>query len=407
MPDLYEPRIVVRIAPRNGHPVHVLNAQRVVSYDIDSAYKTPTDEARLEVYDQDASKLKGLIRQPIEIVVDGRQQFLGHIDTVNEGKTGSSVEIVARDYIADLVEDNVNPALKVSKDMSLGDAILAAFAPHGVTKVEGPAARRNIATGISVGNAAPQDFIPAKKLDEYKPKPGEGNFAYADRLAARHGSTIQPSSSRERVVLGLPDFDTDPVGRIVRKTDPVEARKNNVIGKPGCTRDWTNVPTVVIVSGKQGRSAEAKETLSFTLTLKEYAPNVLDDLTSEISDTILYERPAPGTPGSKFPVDTKPHFYRLLFHQDEQARNLEQLERVARRLMAERVRETLTYSAALRGHKDPQTGATYSVDTTMDVDDDVCRLHERLWVAQRTLSYKRGQGAQTKLVLWRLNTFSL
>lgn len=405
MADLYRPSILLRLAPRQGAAVHTLDERRIISYSIDSGYLTATDGFRITVFDENPDNLRGLERQPVEIVIDGRQQVVGQVDTTEVGDKGGAVTITGRDYLSELVEDRVNPAIRVSKGMSVEDAILTACAPQGITQIVGAAARRNILTGTSVGNAAPPRDFKQAKLDDYKANAGEGLMAYISRIAMRHGETVQPSSRRDRIVLGHPDFGQAPGATIVRRRNPVAARSNNVIGNPKCPRDWSSVPTVVVVTGKQGLASRGKTQLSSTLKLRDFAPNALKDLSPEVQDSIIDEIPAVGAAPPN--VDSGRLFYRLLFHKDEEARNQEQLDRVARRLMSERLRDTLKYEVTLRGHKDPKTDATYAVDTTIDVVDEVCRIQETLWVARRTFEYDRQKGAITKLECWRLNTFLL
>lgn len=405
MADLSEPNLVLRIAPRSGAAVHTIDERRVKSYSIDSGYLTATDGFRLVVYDENPENLRGLERQPVEIIIDGKQQVVGQIDKVDIGDSGIAATLSGRDYLADIVEDRVNPEVKVSKDMSVADAILMVCAPQGIKQIEGPNARRNILTGISVGSPAPPRDFKQAKLDEYKAEGGEGAMAYIERLVARHGGTIQPSSRRDRLVIGAPDFQQAPSGTIRRFRDPAAARTNNVVGNPRCSRDWSSVPTIVVVAGKKSAAASGKGTLSSVLRLRDFAPNALSDLSQEVRDSIVDEIPAVGaTPPA---VDSERLFYRLLFHRDEQARNQEQLDRTARRLMSERLRETLKYEVTLRGHADPASGAMYAVDTTLDVVDEVCGIAETLWVANRTFEYERKRGATTKLECWRLNTFLL
>lgn len=385
--------------------MHTLDERRLVSYSVDSGYLTATDGFRITVYDEKPENLQGLERQPVEMIIDGRQQVLGQVDSTEIGGRGSSVSLVGRDYLSELVEDRVNPALKVSKGMSVSDAILAACAPQGITSIEGPIARRNIITGATVGNAAPPRDFKQAKLDEYKADGGEGLMAYISRIATRHGGTIQPSARRDKIVIGSPDYGQAPSALIVFRRGQVESRTNNVVGMPKCSRDWSSVPTLVVATGKQGLASRGKTQLSATIKLRDFASTALKDLSKEVRDSIVDEIPAVGaTPPN---VDSGRLFYRLLFHRDEDARNQEQLDRVARRLMSERLRATLKYEVTLRGHKDPRTGATYAVDTTIDVDDEVCRIKETLWVARRTFEYDRQKGAITKLECWRLNTFLL
>jgi prophage tail gpP-like protein len=98
--------------------------------------------------------------------------------------------------------------------------------------------------------------------------------------------------------------------------------------------------------------------------------------------------------------------YRLLVYRDENARTAEQIEAAARRCVAERLKDTLYYHATVKGHADPRTGAIWTVDTMVNVDDDVADVHEPLWIESRTLRFGSG-GAETDLVCWRPESFTL
>lgn len=99
--------------------------------------------------------------------------------------------------------------------------------------------------------------------------------------------------------------------------------------------------------------------------------------------------------------------YRLLVFRDDDARNGEQIEKAAKRTIAERMKDTLQYRLTLKGHVDPGSGAVYALDTMIRVDDEFADLHEVLWVADRTLRYSEGEGPMTDLVCWRPESFEL
>ncbi len=61
----------------------------------------------------------------------------------------------------------------------------------------------------------------------------------------------------------------------------------------------------------------------------------------------------------------------------------------------------------MRGHTDPESGAIWSVNTMVEVQDDICGLNENLWIASRTFSNSGGQGAVTDLELWRPNVWQI
>jgi hypothetical protein len=97
--------------------------------------------------------------------------------------------------------------------------------------------------------------------------------------------------------------------------------------------------------------------------------------------------------------------YRLLVYRDEEARTETMIESAMKRAIAERLKDTLEYRVTLKGHADATTGAIYSVDTMIDVNDSVCDVHEQLWIASRTLRYSGSDGPTTELVCWRPESF--
>ena len=91
---------------------------------------------------------------------------------------------------------------------------------------------------------------------------------------------------------------------------------------------------------------------------------------------------------------------------DQQARTATQLEKAAHRLLNEHLKNTLVYEVTLIGHVDPFTKALWSTDTMVDVNDEVCDVHELLWVMERTFTYGNG-GAKTKLKCIRPGSFEI
>lgn len=103
--------------------------------------------------------------------------------------------------------------------------------------------------------------------------------------------------------------------------------------------------------------------------------------------------------GFDFPV------YKPLFYRDRDSRNDEQLDNSVRRVIAEKLRETLTYTVTVRGHIDPVSGATWTVDTIAKVHDEIEDVDELLWIAERTFSNDGDGGPVTELVLVRPGSY--
>lgn len=69
------------------------------------------------------------------------------------------------------------------------------------------------------------------------------------------------------------------------------------------------------------------------------------------------------------------------------------------------MKDTLLYDVTMRGHVDPESGAVWSVNTMVEVDDSVADVHERLWILQRKLSYSKEEGAITTMTCIRPESF--
>ena len=169
-----QPEILARF------PAADFEIKRFKSYSLESDYTVSTDGWELSVYEEDAkriAKLRDLELQPIEILVDGAQQILGRVDITDIGGDGSAVTLQGRDYIADLVECHVDPALKFKEQMTLGDALkLAVVATVGDKRIR----RANETAGFVhvVGLMAKTETAeatakPAKPKKEAAPKAGK------------------------------------------------------------------------------------------------------------------------------------------------------------------------------------------------------------------------------------------
>ncbi len=408
----------------------------VKSWSIESDYLTSTDGFSFTCYAQDFAQVRGLEMQPVELKVNDSSQLLGRIEKSTIGTDGSAVTYEGRDYLADLVECSVDPAAKIKEGMDLFAAITAIAGPVGIDTVlsDGDLALRNIRTGKSIAGGAGKEFQKLK-AEEIDPDYGDTIFGFLAPIVARHGATIQPANSRNAVLLTSPNYTQPASYKVQRKLG--DAAGNNVI-RGTASRDFSRFPTYTLFNGSQTRPAQPITPTSapiaigvqtgFVLAAAPFGfpanifrrPNKPKRPTSTTKTYSTADAAAGFAPSAEDIILDACHIgrrkpqdgtgdplkmYRLLAVRDDKSRTQEQLERVAVRRFSERIKEILVYDVEVQGHVDPNTGAIWSVDTIVDVVDEVCDIAEPLWIAQRTLKFDDSAGATTSLTCWRPGTF--
>jgi prophage tail gpP-like protein len=370
----------------------------IVSWSIDSSFLTSTDGFEFQFIGETVEAKTGLELAPVELLVDGQSMLFGRIDVTVIGDVSPSIVTVrGRDYLADLVEGDIDPTVSIAAGATLDDVILQVCGPYGITHIEGGPEARQLAR-----TKKPQK--PAKKrgkkqLRDDKPEPGQCAYDFCNRILARGGLTMQPASEPYKVVLQAPNYSQDSIGRITRKNTQFAA--GNVI-KGVATRDFSRCPTYALFTGRQGAPVEKSSRTKKQWDIGEVANGYQGDL----KDTLM--RWALG--GRRLPKDraliVPRALYRLLYWRDERAKTQSEIDNSALRAVAERLKDTLRYEVTLRGLVNPDTGYYWAVDTIVDVDDDVAMVHEPLWVASRKFTFD-GSKLTTTLECWRPGTFQI
>lgn len=380
----------------------------ITSWQLENSYLESTDAWSATIYDTDRSKLFDLELQPVELLINGASQLLGRIEQTEIGNNGGAITLTGRDYISDMVECNVDPSLTVNQNDILDTAIARATFPVGIDTIfsDDDISMREIRSGrpSKTRGTGRGHRRKSKKLDEYKPKPGEGIYQYLSRLVARFGCTIQPGPTRSSLVICAPRYDQDPLYKIVRTDDPLRSIRNNVISS-SAVRDYSRFPTYALITGTHVGSSGSGVGTTKHIDLTIFAAGFNDELGRILDDRVWAGR-------RKFSEGETPtlgldQLYRLLYFKDEASRNQEQLDQAAQKMVGERLKDTLMYTVTLRGHVDPESGAVWAVDTMVDVDDAICNVHEPLWIAKRTLSFDEGAGATTQLTCMRPHSFQI
>ncbi len=410
LPDLSEDTLTVELEAAGVHH------DKFLSYSLSSAYLTPTDGWEFVVAnDDDPVGLRRRWRpwQPVKLSIAGRQQVLGRIDgNEGTGPSGSWLKVWGRDYLADIVDSTVDPQFQVKQGWDIGQFLLELLAPWGIKQVFGDvnqgALNRNLLTGKRPHKGPPSRDFKTATLSDFKAEENEGVMEYANRILARHRFTLQPAGSRDAVVVGDPNYIQDVLCAL--------NRPGNNIKTGGCAkRDYTNVPTMTLGRGRSGEPgknlggtkgqigtfdpATARSNIGL---LRDVQRTITSDEGIEVVRQKRFDPKKPDTTvyGYDQPV------YKPLFYRDKSSKNQEQVEAGVARTLAEKLRETLTYSGEVRGHTDPATGATWAVDTLVSTRDEIEDVDEVLWVGERTFS-NDGSGPMTAMQLYRPESFVL
>ena len=354
----------------------------VLRWNIDSGFFTSTDGFGFEFAGKDQDDRRGLECAPLELFIDGNSMLHGRVDITRRGDRGPSiVTVTGRDYIADLVEGNVDPAVSIAPGTMLDEAILTACAPYGIIEVEGPESRQVARTKKQ---QKPAKRRSKKQITDAKPEPGQGCYDWCNKILARHHLTLQPGSEPTKIVLQAPNYDQVSIGRIIRKN--VDDRTVGNVIEGVATRDYSRVPTHGMFAGRQGKPTEKT---SRTVTHFDIR-SIVSAMGDEISRASKYMAEGRLLP-KKRQFSIPRQLYRLLYRRDELAKNQEQIDASVKRAVADRTKETLVYEVTVHGLCDPQTGYYWAVDTIVDVDDDVADVHEKLWVETRNASFDGNQ----------------
>lgn len=376
------------------------------NWEIDSAYTVSTDGfAFTLVEEQDRELLRYLETQPVELIVNGASQCLGRIDITERGDSAFKVRCEGRDYFADFVESNVDPFKKVAQNANLGDTILDILRPSGVRTVTDfeNILMSEVRTGKGPGNIKRKKRRgpKSKPVEDYKPRIGEGQYAFCNRLVARYGAILQPSVTRSDVVIDSPDY-TQAVSYELRRTDDAQASATNNIVSARARRDFSSFPTHSIFTGTGSGSGtkKSKPGVPFYLffDMVRLAESFGEELGEIMSRGVAVGRSQEGDPNV---------LYRLLVARDQESRTEEQLFAFAKRAIAARLKDTLLYTATVKGHVDPESGLVWSVNTMVNVKDSIADVNEPLWIQRRTLRFDEQSGPVTDLECWRPESYQI
>lgn len=404
--------------------LRIMDAQvtlnRWTSYSFTSNFLSPTDAFSFTVADHalpdnvlDALQLGARVRLTINnaILADG------HIDSldIKADKAGGLVyEISGHDRLGLVVDSSADPTKQFKQGQTLADALKGIFGEFGWLADESfeidNDANRSIQTGASRGTRASKGKKtlgrPLKDvvLHQLKPHLKEGLFAFAARICQRFGLWIWCSADGEKLIVGKPDFDQEPLFQLRR-----HANGDSNILTGGAHFSMADQPTVIIADGFSGGGEFGKGRIKSACVNPYFGVDADGFVLDSVSKFLL-----------KYPdahqVTLTTQSYRrrevnlplrpAFFHDDE-SKTQEQLDNFVKREMSLLMRKSLVCRYTVEGHGQndiDENFVAWAPDTVVDVQDDVCGVQERMWILSRTFHKSRSGGTYTDLELVRLNS---
>jgi prophage tail gpP-like protein len=367
------------------------------------ASNTVTDDLDLQAF--------FLVGRRVRLALNGGTQGDGYIDSVEVSASrrgGALVHVQGRDKIAAVVDAHADPTYTFKEGMTLEDVLLDLFSPFGWSAPDQFILDNEVNTLAKAGiRGTPHSRgkrnagKPLKKylLHQLRPYPREGVFAFASRICKRHGLMIWQTASGEQIVVSRPNFDIDPFYKLRRNLDGT----TNVLA--GSVKyDIKNQPTAIVADGSSGGGEFGRGRIKSIM-----ANTVVSTVDPEYLTPFKRYPDANRVLGHAFPTPVSVPRAKTLYLHDEESTTQEQLDNFLRREMAHLQRESIVATYEVEGHGQITDDGfvPWTIDTTVDVEDDIAHLRERMYVAGRTFHKSRHGGTTTTLQLIRLHTIEL
>lgn len=210
-------------------------------------------------------------------------------------------------------------------------------------------------------------------IAQAKPRLGETVWGFLDRHCKRLG-VLPWITARGELVLSSPDWDQEPVGRIVRRLANKAEDPNTVIDGEVADDAGSRFSTITVYGRSFGGDA-ARSPHSATLTDEDLGEDALP-------------------------------FRRALVLVDPTVTSDEEAARVAKREFRMRMAAARVLEYTVAGHG-PQAGRIWGVDTTVDLLDEIAGVEGRFYVVARSLLGDVESGRQTRLRLVPLYSIEL
>lgn len=334
----------------------------------------------------------------------------GYIDSVElqAGRGGGiTCRIEGRDRLGYAIDCNADPLINFKDGTTLEDALQQLLGRFGITKiVVDDSANQGLLTGVtrgvkySAGGKKGPKPLKRDVLHQTKPYPGEGCFAFAARLAQRHGVWLWLAADGETLIASSPDYDSPPLYALHRT---INGRRNVIDG--AVRHDLGSQPTLIFADGYGGGGEFGHSRLRARVS----NPICITADPAHADAILAY----PDAKNVEFPeLQEKPFrapYARIVYLHDQSSQTPQQLENFLRREMSLHLRKSFSASYTVEGHGQIINGrfVPWSVNQQTFLDDEIGGYLGVAWIAGRTFMRRRGGGTTTKLDLLRPHSLEL
>lgn len=420
------------------------------SYTVDSNYLDPSDTFRFEISADDAAPYQELFvpGSNVQMKIENFIQCSGYIGNTHiQGapNNGVIISFAGRDILSRLINANAPPRLKLKKDMTVLDLLSKFNYLYNFGKIyNSESTNLNVITGrannesVKTKTTTAQEIsyqknsdgslavdsdgkyittlkdnpivevISAKrpelkniKIKELKPHPGEGAYAFLDRMLARLGFKLKAMSDGSGIMVSSPNFDGDSYGTIYNKRGNNSAKNN--VKSFNYSLDWNTQPSVIIAEGFGGGKEFGKSKIQVIMINELIGLDANGQPLPEIQDIKAAYPNAFVMPIRQNLVPKKQFLgiknaYCPTYIKDDESKTIEELKFAVTRKLAEHQRKATTLTYTLPGFTNAK-GEPWAVNTTVDVDDDFINVHEKMWIIGRTFTKSLKEGTVTQLRL--------
>lgn len=413
--------------------------ENFTSYSVTTSFNSPASTFRFTIPDPDGLLGREILRPltKIQILCNGRPQLTGFIGDRSRPESqsgGSMIEISGRDILGPPIDACVNPFFKLTEKSTALEAVLGVLAPFRITKVyNADALNVSALTGNAVklsssqssekvsvafigiddnGQEVPQfeeivstyerftnrRDLRAIQLTQLKPLKGEGCIQFLQRMLERLGFRMWAAADGSGVIVTTPDFDGEPRHRITVNKE----NKDLLSWVPDDHADQQ--PGVIVLRGTASGTGTQKEGFC-VIQINELVGLDSSGQPHQYIKRIIAQhkgaRVLPIRPQLIPRNDPISAAFRgaPIFRDDDEARNIEQLEAACRKMMMGFQIRFEECRFTVRGLT--QNKAPWAVNTMVDVFDEKRGIVGARWLAERTFSKTRGGGTTTsgRLVL--------
>jgi len=394
-----------------------------ISYRYNENFLTPTDAFSFVLEDAyfDAPTKEAVIPgAKVSLIIEGNVQCTGYIDSVEKHASrgsGTVWTINGRDVMGQALDSNIDPTSTFKAALTLDQFLASVFAPFSwgaiTSFAEDNVANRGVISGQKRGTPTSKKGKPLKKfiLHQLRPYAREGAYEFAARVCLRQGLWIWPTADGQQLVVGTPDFEQSPITLLQRLND---GKGTNVL-EGSVKYDASNQPNIILADGGGGGGEFGHSKLQAYMInpAVQYRPMGSFSSASAAKADKEFAAFTARFPGAQNLLYKHPYAFaplytptlRVMYLHDDESKTPDELSNYIHREMALKVRQSLSANYTVYGHGQSAPDGSFTpwtVNTVVDVQDEVGGLSEPMWILGRTFNKSRRGGTTTDLELIRL-----